>query len=69
MKWIKSKKFLTAILENGSQYEISLEQIKKDGIRKWIEHLSDKNWFDDKSRRDFVSLMLFEFQRRAARKQ
>jgi len=38
-------------------YDLTVSEIKKQGIDFWLDHLSRKNWFTDDVKKQFLALL------------
>lgn len=38
-------------------YDLTLDEIYRQGVEFWLNHLSDKNWFCDSVKAQFLSLV------------
>jgi hypothetical protein len=55
---IKKRKHSLDFFQNGRWiYDVSSSQIKLHGVEFWLNHLSDKNWFCDSVKAQFLSLV------------
>lgn len=44
-----------------NKYVIGWWQIEQDGFRNWLNHLSEKRWFNDDMSREFTDLCIDHF--------
>lgn len=55
---IKKRKHGLDFFENGRWiYDLGLGQIKLHGIDFWLKHLSDKTWFSDDVKKQFLDAL------------
>jgi len=38
-------------------YDLTIDEIYRQGVEFWLNHLSDKNWFCDSVKAQFLSLV------------
>ncbi len=51
------KDYIVFKVNSRFNYDVSLKQILRDGLEKWLFHLREKNWFNSEVENKFIKLV------------